>query len=165
MISALIFIAACAVFTGAEARIHRDSTVRHAFVKQQACPSTGRHRLPCPGWQIDHVQPLKCHGADATWNLQWLTIENHKAKTRREAKLCRTATYIHKKPLRLLRKAKSPQMRAFLLLCRYRWGWIFWFWRSAKHALENILFTNTSAAICHIQSPRKDYQTKILRHY
>jgi 5-methylcytosine-specific restriction endonuclease McrA len=63
--------------------------VRHAFVKEQACPSTGRHRLPCPGWQIDHVQPLKCNGPDNTANLQWLTVEDHKAKTKREARLCR----------------------------------------------------------------------------
>lgn len=86
---AIIFIAACSVSTLADARIHRDPTVRHAFVKQQACPSTGRHRLPCPGWEIDHRIPRKCKGADLVENLQWLTVEAHKEKTKREAKDCR----------------------------------------------------------------------------
>ena len=86
---AFILIAAYALSTGATARIERDNRVRHAFVKEQACPSTGKHRLPCPGYQIDHVWPLKCNGPDILANLQWLTIEEHKAKTKREAKECR----------------------------------------------------------------------------
>lgn len=54
------------------------------------CPATGLSRGSCPGWQIDHVTPLKCGGSDAPANMQWLTIEQHKAKTAREAKIrCR----------------------------------------------------------------------------
>lgn len=86
-----ILLANLAFFSAAssEARIERDNRVRHAFVNVQACPSTGKHRLPCPGYQIDHVWPLKCKGPDIVDNLQWLTIEEHKAKTKREAKECR----------------------------------------------------------------------------
>lgn len=36
----------------------------------------------CPGWNIDHVVPLCRGGADAVWNLQWLTVAQHKLKTR-----------------------------------------------------------------------------------
>jgi 5-methylcytosine-specific restriction endonuclease McrA len=86
---ALIFIAACALSTGVSAEYARSKKVLREFVKQQACPSTGKHRLPCPGWQIDHVIPLKCLGLDDPENLQWLTIEDHKAKTKREARECR----------------------------------------------------------------------------
>jgi len=63
--------------------------VRHAFVKEQACPSTGRNRLPCPGWVIDHVIALACGGPDAVENLQWQTIEDAKAKDKWETKGCR----------------------------------------------------------------------------
>lgn len=87
--NALILIAATAIPLWAEARIERSHAVRHAFVKQQACPSTGRHRLPCPGWEIDHRKPLKCKGQDKVENLQWLTVKAHKEKTKREAKECR----------------------------------------------------------------------------
>ncbi len=86
---ALVLIFVCAISTGASAKTERSHAVRYAFVKQQACPSTGRHRLPCPGWEIDHIRPLKCKGPDSVANLQWLTIQAHKDKTRREAKECR----------------------------------------------------------------------------
>lgn len=84
----IIFIAACALSTGASARAHRSQTVRHAFVKQEACPSTGRHRLPCPGWVIDHVKALACGGLDAVENMQWQTVEDARAKDKWERKEC-----------------------------------------------------------------------------
>jgi 5-methylcytosine-specific restriction endonuclease McrA len=87
--AATLFVALLLACAGATAKTERSHKVRHAFVKEQACPSTGKHRLPCPGWQIDHIQPLKCNGPDAIPNLQWLTVEDHKAKTKREAKECR----------------------------------------------------------------------------
>lgn len=87
--SALIFIAACAMSTWADARIERSAAARHAFVKTNACPSTGRHRLPCPGYQIDHVIPLCAGGIDKTSNLQWLEIQAHKGKTRLDIHLCK----------------------------------------------------------------------------
>ncbi len=86
---ALALLAALMLCTGAEARIHRSQVVRHAFVKEQACPSTGRHRLPCPGWVIDHVIALACGGEDAVSNLQWQTTEDAKAKDKWETKGCR----------------------------------------------------------------------------
>ncbi len=58
------------------------------FAALHACPSTGQPRLPCPGYQIDHIWPLKCKGPDIVENLQWLSIEDHKAKTKREAREC-----------------------------------------------------------------------------
>lgn len=86
--SAIIFIAACALSTGATAKFDRKTSALREFVNQQACPSTGLHRLPCPGYQIDHIDPLKCLGLDDPINMQWLTIDEHKAKTKREAKQC-----------------------------------------------------------------------------
>lgn len=88
-IKVIFIVAICALSTTANARIPRSQTARHEFVRQQACPATGVHRLPCPGWQIDHVMPLKCKGPDTPANMQWLTVDDHKAKTRREAGWCR----------------------------------------------------------------------------
>ena len=59
------------------------------FKRQQPCPITEKRRGPCPGYQIDHVTPLKCGGPDHPSNMQWLTVEDHKAKTKHEAKWCR----------------------------------------------------------------------------
>jgi hypothetical protein len=86
---ALLFLLSALLPFGAQAEYARSKKALRAFVNQQACPSTGLHRLPCPGWQIDHIIPLKCLGLDDPENLQWLTIAEHKEKTRREARECR----------------------------------------------------------------------------
>ena len=67
----------------------RSAVERHAFVKEVACPATGKHRLPCPDYHIDHIVPLCAGGPDHRSNMQWLTIEDHKAKTRIDVKTCR----------------------------------------------------------------------------
>ncbi|MDR2905636.1 MAG: HNH endonuclease [Helicobacteraceae bacterium] len=67
----------------------RDRKARADFMLSHPCPSTGKTKGACPGYQVDHVIPLKCGGADHRSNMQWLTISDHKAKTKREAKLCR----------------------------------------------------------------------------
>ena len=38
----------------------------------------------CPGYQIDHRVPLSRGGADEPDNMQWLSVEQHRAKTGRE---------------------------------------------------------------------------------
>jgi len=86
---ALVVALALALPLAAQGEYKRSKAVLRAFVNQQACPATGQHRLPCPGWQIDHITPLKCGGPDAPENLQWLTVDAHKEKTRREARQCR----------------------------------------------------------------------------
>ena len=68
----------------------RSSTAVRQFKAQQPCPATGQPGGPCPGWQIDHREALVCGGRDDLANLQWLTVEEHKAKTRVEVKLCRS---------------------------------------------------------------------------
>jgi hypothetical protein len=67
----------------------RSPVVKAEFRRANPCPSTGRTSGTCPGWQVDHRAALICGGRDAVDNLQWLTIEEHKAKTRVEVKLCR----------------------------------------------------------------------------
>ncbi len=67
----------------------RDRAQVRKFRQTHPCPATGLARGACPGWEVDHRKPLKCGGADLPANMQWLTIGAHRAKTRREAPLCR----------------------------------------------------------------------------
>lgn len=85
---AAILIAVISLSTGADARIKRSSVERHAFVKANACPSTGSNRLPCPGYVVDHVIALACGGPDHKSNMQWQTIAEGKAKDKWERKGC-----------------------------------------------------------------------------
>lgn len=73
----------------ADGHIPRSAAAKHAFQRERPCPATHAPRGPCPGWQIDHIVPLKCNGLDAPGNMQWLTVADHAAKTRREVLLCR----------------------------------------------------------------------------
>ena len=67
----------------------RSKSARAEFQRQNPCPATGKARGPCPGYQVDHITPLKCKGGDTPTNMQWLSVEQHKIKTAREAKECR----------------------------------------------------------------------------
>lgn len=84
---ALVFLLA---ISQAAWSLPRSYAAKAEFKRLNPCPVTEKKRGPCPGWEIDHVVPLKCKGADLPANMQWLTIADHKEKTRREALLCLT---------------------------------------------------------------------------
>ncbi len=65
-------------------RIARSTKAKDEFKKTHPCPSTGKSSGSCPGYVIDHVQPLKRGGADRPSNMQWQTKEAAKEKDRAE---------------------------------------------------------------------------------
>ncbi len=90
MILRTIILAAAVAIAGiADARPHRSAAVVLAFKRHHPCPSTGLRRGACPGWQVDHAQALCAGGPDAEENLQWLSIEAHREKTRQDVRVCR----------------------------------------------------------------------------
>ncbi|MBL8362952.1 MAG: HNH endonuclease [Rubrivivax sp.] len=68
----------------------RSRALRAEFQRTNPCPSTGARRGACPGYEVDHREALICGGRDELANLQWLTVEEQRAKTRVEVKLCRS---------------------------------------------------------------------------
>lgn len=82
-------MAAIVIAAPCDAKIYRSYAAKAEFKRLQPCPVTSKKRGPCPGFEIDHRTPLKCGGDDHHSNMQWMTVEDHKEKTRREAKLCR----------------------------------------------------------------------------
>jgi hypothetical protein len=68
----------------AHGRIARDPRARNEFRRNHPCPSTGKASGSCPGYVIDHVQPLKRGGADTPANMQWQTEGAAKLKDRTE---------------------------------------------------------------------------------
>lgn len=73
----------------AAAKTQRSYAVKAEFKRLNPCPANGNRRGPCPNYHVDHVTPLCAGGPDAVDNMQWLTVEEHKAKTKREAGMCR----------------------------------------------------------------------------
>lgn len=72
-----------------DAKPPRSKAAVAEFKRQNPCPATGLRKGKCPGYQVDHKIPLKCNGPDRPENMQWLSVDDHKVKTKREAKLCR----------------------------------------------------------------------------
>lgn len=89
MLKGLFVLVIAAVFCCFATAGPRSKGARAEFQRLQPCPATGKPRGACPGYEVDHITPLKCQGADAPHNMQWLTVGQHRIKTRREAKICR----------------------------------------------------------------------------
>jgi hypothetical protein len=64
----------------------RSTAAKHEFERANPCPSTGKTSGSCPGYVIDHVQPLCKGGADHPSNMQWQTVAEGKAKDRVECR-------------------------------------------------------------------------------
>ena len=90
----MILLLLALLISPAAAEIHRDPAVMREFMRLHPCPGgpdKGSIKR-CNGWQKDHIIPLECNGYDGVENLQWLTIDEHKAKTRKDNAQCRYAT-------------------------------------------------------------------------
>jgi len=70
-------------------RIPRSTAEAMAFKRENPCPSTGLRYGSCPNHQVDHVEPICAGGADHRSNMQWLTIQEHRWKTRTDVRVCR----------------------------------------------------------------------------
>lgn len=67
-----------------------DTEVVRAWLKRaNPCPATGQASGSCPGYVVDHVEPLCAGGADTSSNMQWQTTADGKAKDRAEHARCR----------------------------------------------------------------------------
>ena len=88
----LVIVAAMlTAYASHAAPVDRSRTLRAEFQRENPCPSTGRTSGACPGWQVDHAVPLCLGGqaVDARANLRWITVEDHKRKTREDVRHCR----------------------------------------------------------------------------
>lgn len=63
-----------------DGKIKRSQGAKNAFRKNHPCPATGKTSGKCPGYEVDHVIPLACGGADDPSNMQWLTKEKNRKK-------------------------------------------------------------------------------------
>jgi len=74
----------------------RSSKAKAEFQRLHPCPRNGATRGRCPGYDIDHIEPLCAGGPDVSGNMQWLTLEDHREKTRKDVFRCRMAAKARK---------------------------------------------------------------------
>lgn len=79
----------CADAVGAEPGPARSALERITFKRTTPCPENGKSRGACPGWEIDHINPLCAGGADHRSNMQWIRREDHRLKTLVDVRECR----------------------------------------------------------------------------
>ena len=84
-----LLLALCLSLPAMAERIPRSAAEVMAFKRENPCPATGLRYGKCPGWEIDHVTPICAHGRDHRDNMQWLTIQDHRWKTRTDVRVCR----------------------------------------------------------------------------
>lgn len=78
-----------ALFAIAAEASPRSAAAVAAFKREHPCPVTTSTRGPCPGWIVDHVEPLCAGGADGPRNMQWQPVIEAKAKDKQEWAQCR----------------------------------------------------------------------------
>ncbi|WP_198328237.1 HNH endonuclease signature motif containing protein [Methylovulum psychrotolerans] len=83
-----IFIILALAASAVEAKQERSQAAKDLFKRSHPCPSNGNDHGSCPGYVIDHVEPLACGGKDAPENMQWQTETEGKAKDKWERKGC-----------------------------------------------------------------------------
>jgi hypothetical protein len=49
----------------------RHTAQANAFRKANACPVTNKIQARCPGWVVNHIEPLACGGTDVPANMEW----------------------------------------------------------------------------------------------
>lgn len=86
-------VEACNPVRNSAGKIKRSSWQVIKFKKTVACPATGKVQVgnkytPCPGFVVDHVQPLCLCGKDAPSNMAWQTLEHSLIKDDLERKAC-----------------------------------------------------------------------------
>jgi hypothetical protein len=64
----------------------RPSSARENFRKANPCPSTGRSSGSCPGYEVEHMNPPACGGADSPGNMQWVQASATRKKGSPECK-------------------------------------------------------------------------------
>lgn len=92
------FILSClVVFSSTSVAVERSPSVRAEFQRLTPCPNlewrirpgtAGGRRGACPGFEADHARPLCAGGDDSVANLRWLSVEEHRMKTKDDVREC-----------------------------------------------------------------------------
>ena len=70
------------------AEYHRSQKAKAIFKFTHPCPAAQRTKGSCPGYIIDHINPIACGGAYSPENMQWQTKVEANDKDKWERRNC-----------------------------------------------------------------------------
>lgn len=73
------YVETCRVHAG-QGKAKRTDRMKRDYKARFPCPTTGKLQKSCPGWEIDHLIPLCCGGADVWTNARWLEADLHRLR-------------------------------------------------------------------------------------
>lgn len=79
-VTALVVENSAVIERDAHGRIKCSEKAKADFKAANPCPANHKRAGACPGYVIDHINPLACGGADSSENMQWQTVADGKAK-------------------------------------------------------------------------------------
>lgn len=88
LIIAMIAVLISPLASNCDAATKRSHAARSQFQRMSRCPATGKTHGACPGYVVDHINPLCAGGADVPSNMQWQTAAAAKVKDREERHQC-----------------------------------------------------------------------------
>lgn len=88
MIRASILVTLLAISLSAFAGSRDQQQVR-AFRRDNPCPSTQQAKGRCLGYNVDHKKALMNGGKDRPQNMQWLSENEHREKTKKDYAQCK----------------------------------------------------------------------------
>jgi hypothetical protein len=71
-----------------DAKIPRSAAAVAWFKAHNPCPATGKIQKSCPGYVVDHKEPLCGGGADHPSNMQYMEYKASLVKDKREVAYC-----------------------------------------------------------------------------
>lgn len=78
----------CTILRDGHGHIARSAAAKNQFKRGHPCPANGHRSGACPGYVIDHIQPLCACGKDAAENMQWQNLAASRAKDILERRMC-----------------------------------------------------------------------------
>lgn len=86
VLSVVVFLISMFIVSSVYAR---SAKVVRQFRAIYSCPSTGKYKGACPGYVVDHPEPLCTGGADTVENMRWQEVRESYKKDVEERRLCR----------------------------------------------------------------------------
>lgn len=80
----LAFLACKLAISAVDAKEPHSAAAKATFMRENLCPAAGERKGSCPGYVIDHIEPLCASDEDHKRSMQWQTVSDVKENDKAE---------------------------------------------------------------------------------